>query len=159
MSEIYLCSSIMSTRFPSSHAHINLCKKATNICLTRRLLPCGLRQITVIAVGTWPRFLSFGRTEHGASRCMVPLRRTSATRRNNGHDVRCVIAYSIVRGLRDSFGTFSSKGKFTIFCVDRDGCHHIDFSIRLIPLVNLASSPIFDFLIFLSSASASKRET
>jgi hypothetical protein len=92
-----MCSSIMSTRFPSSHAHINLCKRATNICLTRRSLPCGLRQITVIAVGTWPRFSSFRRTEHGASRCMVPLKKTSAIQRNNGHDVRCV-AYSIVRG-------------------------------------------------------------
>ena len=137
-----MCSSIMSTRFPLSHAHINSCKKATNICLTRRLLPCGLRQITAIAVGTWPLFSLFGRMEHGASRCMVPLKRTSATQRSNGHDVRCV-AYSIVRGqskrlIRD----FSSKGKFTILCVDCDGCHLIDSSIHLISL----TSSIFDFL-------------
>src|SRR5580698_3646516 len=50
--------------------------------------------------------------------------------------------------LRNSFGTFS-KGKFTIFCVDRHGCHHIDSIIRLIPVVNLTSSPIFDFPNFL----------
>jgi hypothetical protein len=49
--------------------------------------------------------------------------------------------------LRDSFafGAFSSKGKFTIFCVDRDGCHHIDSSIDFIPFVDLTSLPIFDF--------------
>ena len=100
MSEMCMCSSTMSTRFPSSHARINLSKKATNICSMRRSLPCGLRQITVIAVGTWPRFSSFGRTEHGASRCMVPLRRTSATPRNSGQDVQCVAySYSILKRL------------------------------------------------------------
>src|SRR5258707_12116761 len=90
ISLIWMCSSIMSTRFPSSHAHINLYKKATNICLTRRLRPCGLRRITVTAVGIWPRFLSFGRTERGTSRYMAPLRRMSAIPRNNGQDVRWV---------------------------------------------------------------------
>jgi hypothetical protein len=144
-----MCSSIMSIRFPSSHAHTNLCKKATNICLTRLLQPCGLRQITVIAVGTWPRFSSFGRTEHGTSQCMVLPKRTSATRRNNGLDVRCV-AYSIGRTIFERLiRDFSSKGKFTLFCLDRDGCHLIDSSIHLIHS-NSASSPSLIFPDFLS---------
>lgn len=79
-----------STHSRSSLGRISLCRRATNICLTRRWRPCGPRQTTAIAVGTWPRFSLSERTARVDSPCMDLPRRTSETWPNNGRDVWCV---------------------------------------------------------------------
>ena len=98
---LFLCSFLLrcihslttSTHSRLSLGRISLCKRATNICLTRRWRPCGPRQTTAIAVGTWPRFLLSVRTARVVLPCMALPRRMSEMWPNNGRDVWCV-AYS-----------------------------------------------------------------
>ena len=95
---LFLCSSLLrcmhslttSIHSRSSLGRISSCRRAINICSTRRWRPYGPRQTTATAVGTWPRFSLSVRTAHVASQCMVLPRRMSETWPNNGRDVWCV---------------------------------------------------------------------
>src|SRR6266404_985820 len=121
-----MCSSTMSTHSRLSLVRINLCRRATNICLTRRWRPCGPRQTTATVVGTWPRFSQFERTAHAALRCMVPRRRTSETRRSNGRDAWC--AFTLRFCFEHAYpGPF--EGEYAVFRIGRIGVVVTDFTV------------------------------
>lgn len=116
----------MSTRFRSSHAPINSCRKATNICLTRRSPLYGPRQITATAAVIWRRSSPFGRMERVVSPYMVPLRKMNVTRRNNGQDVRCVDSFILCHHLEVFTMDFLQRGIYHISCrLIQNGCRYI----------------------------------
>ena len=145
---LFLCSSLLrcmhslttSIHSRSSLGRISSCRRAINICSTRRWRPCGPRQTTATAVGTWPRFSLSVRTAHVASQCMVLPRRMSETWPNNGRDVWCV-ACSFTRGRLCMLTWGLSKGEYAILCVDQ--CRRrIDFTVSCILFRPLRSNAL-----------------